>query len=125
MIQLNSLNEIELIAGTNSVKTLPNVIFSELAIDFLDNLSKIIRKSKEASNYPDLMAFSFWSRKANIRKFKSRYNKLDNRLGKGLAFHITPSNVPLSFGYSFVFGLLSGNSNIIKYHLKNFHRQNC
>ena len=45
MIQLNSLNEIELIAGTNSVKTLPNVIFSELAIDFLDNLSKIIRKS--------------------------------------------------------------------------------
>ena len=75
MIQLNSLNEIELIAGTNSVKTLPNVIFSELAIDFLDNLSKIIRKSKEASNYPDLMAFSFWGRKANIRKFKSRYQQ--------------------------------------------------
>ena len=114
MIQLNSLNEIKLIAGTNSVKTLPNVIFSELAIEFLDNLSKIIRKSKEASIYPDLMAFSFWCRKANIRKFKSRYNKLDNRLGKGLAFHIAPSNVPLNFGYSFVFGLLSGNSNIIK-----------
>ena len=114
MIQLNSLNEIELIAGTNSVKTLPNVIFSELAIEFLDNLSKILRKSKEASIYPDLMAFSFWCRKANIKKFKSRYNKLDNRLGKGLAFHIAPSDVPLNFGYSFVFGLLSGNSNIIK-----------
>ena len=114
MIQLNSLNEIELIAGTNSVKTLPNVIFSELAVEFLDILSKIVRKSKEASIYPDLMAFSFWCRKANIRKFKSRYNKLDNRLGKGLAFHIAPSNVPLNFGYSFVFGLLSGNSNIIK-----------
>ncbi len=120
MIQLNSLNEIKLIAGTSSVKTLPNVIFSELAIEFLENLSKIIRKSKEASIYPDLMAFSFWCRKANIRKFKSRYNKLDNRLGKGLAFHITPSNVPLSFGYSFVFGLLSGNSNIIKIPSKVF-----
>ena len=117
---MNNLNEIELIAGTNSVKKIPNAIFSEIAIDFLDNLSKIIRESKEASNYPDLMAFSFWVRKSNIRKFKSSYNKLDNRLGKGLAFHITPSNVPLNFGYSFVFGLLSGNSNIIKIPSKDF-----
>jgi len=120
VIQLNSLNGIELIAGTNSFKKVSNVIFSELAIDFLDNLSKIIRKSGKASNYPDLMTFSFWVRKANIRKFKSSYNELDNRLGKGLAFHITPSNVPLSFGYSFVFGLLSGNSNVIKIPSKEF-----
>ena len=40
MIQLNSLDEIELIAGTNFFKTLPNVIFSELAIEFLDNIRK-------------------------------------------------------------------------------------
>jgi len=35
-------------------------------------------------------------------------------LGRGLIFHICPSNIPTNFIYSFFFSLLSGNSNIIK-----------
>ena len=34
--------------------------------------------------------------------------------------HITPSNVPTNFAYSMVFGLLSGNNNIIRLPSKNF-----
>ena len=32
----------------------------------------------------------------------------------GLLFHITPSNVPTNFAYSLIFGLLTGNTNIVK-----------
>ncbi len=38
----------------------------------------------------------------------------ENRLGRGVIFHICPSNIPTNFIYSFIFGLLSGNSNIVK-----------
>ena len=31
-----------------------------------------------------------------------------------MIFHITPSNIPTNFAYSFIFGLLTGNSNIVK-----------
>jgi hypothetical protein len=36
------------------------------------------------------------------------------RLGLGRAFHITPSNVPVNFAFSFAFGLLSGNANVVR-----------
>ena len=35
-------------------------------------------------------------------------------------FHIAPSNIPTNFAYSLIFGLLSGNSNIVKVPSKNF-----
>ena len=38
----------------------------------------------------------------------------------GLLFHITPSNIPTNFAYSLIFGLLSGNKNIIKVPSKIF-----
>ena len=41
-------------------------------------------------------------------------------MGRGSVLHITPSNVPTNFAYSMVFGLLSGNNNIIRLPSKNF-----
>ena len=41
-------------------------------------------------------------------------------MGRGTVLHITPSNVPTNFAYSMVFGLLSGNNNIIRLPSKNF-----
>ena len=37
-----------------------------------------------------------------------------------MIFHISPSNVPLNFAFSFIFGLLSGNSNIVRLPSKMF-----
>ena len=31
-----------------------------------------------------------------------------------MAYHITPSNIPTNFAYSFIFGVIAGNSNVIK-----------
>ena len=51
---------------------------------------------------------------------KSRFEESHRRLGIGIVYHIAPSNVPINFAYSLVFGLLSGNSNIVRVSSKPF-----
>ena len=77
---------------------------------------------KDIRNYPDLKALAFWCRLKNILKLKKKLNTEKNKIGLGLVFHITPSNIPTNFVYSLIFGLLSGNSNIIKVPSKDFNQ---
>lgn len=51
---------------------------------------------------------------------KGEYVHEELRLGRGVLFHIAPSNVPINFGYSLVAGLLSGNINIVRVSSKQF-----
>ena len=120
VIQLSDLKKIDVVSGAKHVNIIPHIPFNDMSIDFLDELSNVLRKSAESKVYSDLMAFSFWCRRSNIKKLKREHCDGNQRLGRGLAFHIAPSNVPLNFGYSFIFGLLSGNSNIIKIPSKAF-----
>ena len=120
VIQLNDLHKIDVVSGAKHLNILPDIPFNGMSIDFLDELSNVLRKSAESKIFGDLMAFSFWCRKSNINKLKREQRDRNQRLGRGLAFHIAPSNVPLNFGYSFIFGLLSGNSNIIKIPSRTF-----
>jgi hypothetical protein len=43
-------------------------------------------------------------------------------LGRGVVFHVAPSNVPVNFAYSLVTGLLSGNVNVVRVPSKNFEQ---
>ena len=54
-------------------------------------------------------------RNSNIKKQQHLINQ-DNyiRKGIGILLHVPPSNTPIAAAYSFAFGLLSGNSNIIR-----------
>ena len=120
VIQLGDIKQLEVVSGTKKLNIIADKPFSDISLYFLDELSNVLRKSAEAKIYSDLMAFSFWCRKSNVKKLKDRHSDINQRLGRGLSFHITPSNVPLNFGYSFIFGLLSGNSNILKIPSKEF-----
>ncbi len=94
--------------------------FDPLIINFLDDFSKILRK--KSKNLTDLITLSFFCRKNNIIKLKNKYFDDDHvSFGLGLLFHITPSNIPTNFAYSLIFGLLCGNSNIVKVPTKNFN----
>ena len=64
----------------------------------------------------ELMAFGFWCRNTNLQKLKQNYsqNFLENKIGIGLLLHIPPSNVVSNFAYSLLFGLLSGNTNVVR-----------
>lgn len=96
--------------------------FDECVIDFLDLLSKKIMKSRESKLYSDVVTLGFWLRKSSILALKSEYNKKDRNiyLGKGIAFHIAPSNVAVNFAYSLVSGLLTGNANIVRIPTQEF-----
>ena len=102
------------LAGVRNVSTRPFEPYDELLCKFLNDLSVELRSKDDSSAYPDVIAFAFWCRKANITRLKKGFNNKETRLGLGLIFHITPSNVPINFAFSFVFGLLSGNANIIR-----------
>ena len=88
--------------------------YSDLTCDFLHDLASLLLSDEEAKNYSDIATFAFWCRRANIQALKSGFLDHHARLGLGLVFHIAPSNVPINFAFSFVFGLLAGNANIVK-----------
>ncbi len=104
----------KIVFGNKSPKVVRDVPFSEKNLDFLSDLSKFIFKKKTLIKYPEIISFAYWCRRANLMRMKSNHNSNEIRFGKGLVFHIVPSNVPINFAYSFAFGLLAGNSNIIR-----------
>ena len=112
--------EIKIIIGNFNLKDGPNDVFDKDTILFLNDLSKEVLNSSICKKFPDLVSFGFWCRRSNIRKIFNNYSFFKNRMGRGTVLHITPSNVPTNFAYSMVFGLLSGNNNIIRLPSKNF-----
>lgn len=103
----------------------PDVLFSDRVIEYLNALSVSLLKDPESRLYPDIVTFAFFCRKSNLLAQKTKYiNNDDLRLGRGILFHIAPSNVPINFGYSLVAGLLSGNYNIVRVSSKEFPQVN-
>lgn len=97
--------------------------FSEDSVEYLNALSLELNKSPNIRNYPDVATFAFFCRKANILHLKKKYSPEDLlRLGRGIAFHIAPSNVPVNFAYSLICGMLSGNLNIVRVPSKRFEQ---
>lgn len=96
------------------------VQFDDDVMYALNVLSVALLKDKRSRQYPDVITFAFFCRKTNLNELKKRFCNDDIRLGRGLIFHIAPSNVPINFGYSMVVGLLAGNNNIVRVSNKDF-----
>jgi len=94
--------------------------FNSKVVNFLDDFSNELKKQKKIYNFPDLVYLIFWTNYNKIQELKNKFTNKNISLGRGLIFHICPSNVPTNFIYSFFFGLLSGNSNIVKIPSKDF-----
>jgi len=98
----------------------PDEVFSDEAIAFLNALSAALMHNPEVRRYPDVVTFAFFCRKANILALKKEYTTNQIRLGRGIVFHVAPSNVPVNFAYSLVTGILSGNINLVRVPSKEF-----
>lgn len=100
--------------------------FSEIVIDFLNEVSKKLLSEKEAKQYPDIVTWAFWIRKASVLTYKERFcgtlKENEVCLGRGIVFHIAPSNVPVNYAYSLTTGLLTGNKNIVRVSSKEFRQ---
>lgn len=116
-----SLSDIEWLHG--SMATLddrPLIPFAEETIEQLNALSVALLKDQHSRQYPDVVTFGFFCRKANLLKLKEQHSHTELRLGRGVIFHIAPSNVPVNFAYSMVAGLLAGNTNVVRVSQKAF-----
>jgi len=97
--------------------------FSANAIAFLNSLSLILNNNPGIKKLPELVTLAFFCRKAHLIQLKKKYYPENTlRYGRGLVFHITPSNMPLNFAYSLICGILSGNANIVRLPSKEFEQ---
>lgn len=94
--------------------------YSDVVCRFLGELSRDLLQNRANREFPDVAAFAFFCRRGNTEKLKEGFRDGRRRLGRGLAFHITPSNIPINFAFSLVFGLLAGNSNVVRVPTKDW-----
>lgn len=92
------------------------VPFAEDILEFLNEVSRNLLRNPGSRAYSDVVTLAFWLRKASTLKLRERFVREDGnlRLGRGVAFHIAPSNVPVNFAYSLAAGLLTGNANVVR-----------
>ncbi len=78
-------------------------------------------KDPRSRVYSDVITLGFWLRRASLNELKEKYGFDDGdvHLGRGVVFHIAPSNIPVNFAYSLVSGLLMGNANVVRVPSKN------
>ena len=119
-----SFKDLQYVIGSPEVvEAMPRVRvlrpFDEDVLSFLNDLSAMLRKNRE---YPDVATFGFWCRKAALLQEKAKYDDVNERFGKGIVFHSTPSNVAVNFAFSFASGLLAGNANIVRLPGKPFEQ---
>ena len=112
--------KIEYLVGEEKINLKATIPYNDLLCDFLKNFSIELNLHPLSKKYSDIKALAFWCREKNILRFKKDFISEQARLGLGLIFHITPSNIPTNFAYSLIFGLINGNSNVVKVPSKNF-----
>ena len=77
-------------------------------------------KAPVGRQFPDLTAFAFYTRKANLQRLASALRPDETRLGRGLCFHVAPANIPINFAFTWMFSLLAGNANVVRLPSKDF-----
>lgn len=124
---MKEINNIEWLHGSmESLDERPLVPFAEEVIEGVDALSKALMRDPASRQFPDVVTFAFFCRRGNLMKLREQYQftisnvQCQIRLGRGLIFHIAPSNVPVNFAYSVVAGLLAGNTNVVRVSQKQF-----
>ena len=123
--ELGILNKITYLVGDekklSTITELPVMKpFCNEIVSFLADVSKELMTSKEARYYPDVVTLGFWLRKASIEGLRERFGSDQKMVGRGVAFHIAPSNVPVNYAYSLITGLICGNANIVRVPSKDF-----
>jgi len=103
-----------LIGESNGVVNIPGPVYEKSRITFLSDFSKALLKVKSIRQYPDVVTFGFWCRSSNLNKIIKNINSKHIRVGLGMIYHNSPSNVPVNFAFSLVFGILSGNTSVVR-----------
>lgn len=97
----------------------PTACFTKERKKFLSKLANLIIRNEDSRKHHDLLAFAFWCSSSNLSKLEVRWD-FESRIGRGVIFHIAPSNVPINFAYSWAAGFITGNANVVRVPSKQF-----
>lgn len=125
---MRQTSPIQALLGTSSDEDLASILhrlsslpawrpFDERVVNFVGKLSQKILTSPSVRNFPELAALGHWFRKARLLDMARTYCKpVEGRvqIGRGLVFHLAPSNVDSVFMYSWLISLLAGNTNLVR-----------
>ena len=112
------VGDLDVLRNMEHTRALP--LFSKNVISFLCRLSEVLLHDLRAKSYGDVVAFAFWIRRAAIEREAVKYAAMGSRIGWGMAFHITPSNIPVQFAVSLVYALIAGNASVLRVSDKSF-----
>uniref|UniRef100_E1TD38 long-chain-fatty-acyl-CoA reductase n=1 Tax=Burkholderia sp. (strain CCGE1003) TaxID=640512 RepID=E1TD38_BURSG len=115
-IPADILAKTEILAGNrDGISNAPAPVFDAARVEFLADLSRALLARAETRSLPDVVSFAYWCRRANLTQLAAKFNaRSEVRMGLGLSFHVCPSNVPVNFAFSLAFGLLSGNTCVLR-----------
>lgn len=117
-MQINSDNIDYLVGDSEILTNIPDIsslpMFSDNVIEFLNALSRKLQKDRRSKGLTDVLSYAFWIRKASVIRARDKHLGYENRIGRGVAFHIAPSNVPVNFAVSMTSSILAGNASIIR-----------
>ena len=125
---LQNIDKIQFLTGSKKMlQNTPNVparaAWAERTVEFLGAFSKNLLKDPRTKKFVDVTSYAFWIRNASLRQIKEHYYPhIESKVGRGMAFHIAPSNVPVNFAVSFTSSLLAGNINVVRVSNKDFEQ---
>lgn len=119
-LDLTNIPDLEVLAGSGTLEPCAFCCFDPDALGLLDKLSQALLSSGLTRKYPDLTSVAFFLRKRNLEGWRAYLQEPEKRRGRGLCLHIAPSNIPLNFAFSWIFGLLAGCSNIVRLPSRTF-----
>ncbi|WP_445989658.1 acyl-CoA reductase [Chromobacterium haemolyticum] len=104
-----------LAGAADRVANTPVAVFDDSRVAFLAQLSRRLLADPRTKAMPDVAAFAYWCRQANLARMGAASRRDERlRMGLGLSFHICPANVPVNFAFSMAFGLLAGNTCVLR-----------
>ena len=111
----NTKQKIRFLIGVpDNLSNKPVIVYKSNRLLFLSALSKSLLEHPNIRQYPDVATFAFWCRKSNLNKIIENHRSNSLQVGLGIVYHNSPSNVPVNFAFSLAFGILSGNTNIVR-----------
>jgi len=93
--------------------------FDPETLAFAAEFSKALLSDRAAARFPQVVSLGYWLRATAIERLRLAYEPLfaqADRLvvPRGLVFHLPPANVDTLFLYSWIMGMLAGNTNVIR-----------
>ena len=123
---LQSIDRIQFLTGNQEMlQNVPNIparpTWDDRIVEFMGAFSRNLLKDPRTKGFVDVTSYAFWIRNASLRQIKDHYYPhVEGKVGRGVAFHIAPSNVPINFAVSFTSALLAGNVNVVRVSNKQF-----